>query len=100
MDVITELQEELNCERATGCRGAGAYRQAFEEMGYNRLEVLNWSSSAGDWQFIVSKDGLQWHIAEQSNNWPRAGFSYYVDTEQVFEGSADDVMEEINRIYS
>ena len=80
-------------DQMIGCN-ASSYREAAEQMGFNRVEVLNWTSSAGDWQFLVSRDGEEWQILDQSNNWPKAGFSYSL-SDEVFFGSLDDVYAQI-----
>ncbi len=67
----------------TGCHGANSYLDYAKANGYTNVEVLNWSSSAGDWQFIISKDGHEWHVLFQENNYPRAGFSHHVSDEPV-----------------
>lgn len=85
-------------EQATGCAGARSYIDFAESQGYKFLEVLDWSSSAGDWAFIVSKDGKEWHVLTQTNNYPKPGFSHSIGDE-VFVGTAEEVFEEINILY-
>lgn len=82
-------------EQATGCRGAHGYREFANSRGFNFVEVLDWTSSAGDWQFLVSKDGRWWQILCQTNNYPRAGFSYALDDE-IWEGTAEQVSNAIH----
>jgi len=48
MSIVQELVEKINAESATGCMGAGDYRQWAQEQGYKFCEVLDWTSSAGD----------------------------------------------------
>jgi len=93
-------------EQATGCGGAGDYATYAESKGYNLCEVLNWSSSAGDWQFVVSKDGKTWYILDQVNNYPRSGFTRTIsdgvdnpDWRESYEGSLDDVYKQIEAMY-
>lgn len=93
--LINTINEELVCEQATGCSSAGAFRRAFANMGYNFCTVTDWCSSAGDWNFIVSEDGYEWHLASQINNWPKGGFSYSVSEDEVYYGSSDEVLEEL-----
>lgn len=81
-------------EEATGCIGANSYRDYAKKLGYKFIEVLNWCSSAGDWQFIISKDGKLWQILDQTNNYPRIGFAHSVD-ETIYRGTSDEVLEEI-----
>ena len=82
-------------EQATGCQGVGGYRQYAANLGYTHVKVYDWTSSAGDWTFLVSKDGFEWHVMSQTNNWPRAGFEYCIDDEQVFCGTFEEVCEEL-----
>ena len=79
-------------EQSTGCRGAGGYHDFAVQNGYNQVEVLNWTSSAGDWEFLISKDGQEWRILSQTNNWPRLGFSYEI-SEEVYHGTFAEVCE-------
>lgn len=85
-------------DQMTGCN-ASSYRDAAEYMGFDRVEVLDWTSSAGDWQFLVTRDGETWQILSQDNNYPRAGFSYSL-SDECFEGTLDDVYREIELMYS
>jgi len=89
---LREYLESLTEVRAAGCSGAGGYREAFRKMGFQYLEVLDQTSSAGDWTFIVSNNKEDWHLAWQENNWPRAGFSYSIDLDTVREGTAEEAM--------
>ena len=92
--------EEQMCAQAIGCSGAGAYKRWAAAEGYPYCEVYDWTSSAGDWTFIVSKDGETWHPMFQSNNYPNAGFTRTVDTTEVYRGTADEVTQEIWNQYS
>jgi len=90
---LAECLENVTATMATGCVGAGQYREVFRQMGYAHLEVMDWTSSAGDWWFIVSEDGKSWYNAGQENRWPRSGFEYSVDKSIRVEGSAEDAVE-------
>lgn len=92
MDNIMEAEV---CDQATGVLGAGNFRKVFERMGYKQVDVLDWSSTAGDWSFIVSADGTTWHLATQENMYPHIGFKYNIDRNEVYYGSADQVIEQI-----
>jgi hypothetical protein len=72
---VAQILEERVAEEATGCSGAGGYRRWAEAQGYTHCEVWNLTSSAGDWQFLVSKNGYEWYLMEQTNNYPRPGFT-------------------------
>ncbi len=98
-DSILRLQEQQIAEQATGCRGAGGYRAWAEAQGYPQLAVIDWTSSAGDWSFIVSEDGEVWYIMYQTNNFPRSGFTWSVNLDQAFYGSEESVLEEISRMF-
>jgi hypothetical protein len=78
-------------EQATGCTGASSYRQYARDLGYKHCEVLDWTSSAGDWSFVVSKNGREWFLLWQTNNYPRPGFSHELG-DQPYYGTADEVM--------
>jgi len=86
--------EETMCEDATGCLGAGDFRKWAEQNGFPHCAVLNWTSSAGDWSFLVSADGQTWHPMYQSNNWPRPGFTRIVETETAFFGTEEEALAE------
>lgn len=83
--------------QATGCVSAGSYADFAMAKGFEYIEVLDWSSSAGDWQFIVSKDGFSWQILTQENNYPRPGFSHYLDTD-IWYGTAKEALQQINEV--
>ena len=89
---VREVLEKLSAETATGCMGAGNYRDWAREHGFPFLEVVDWTSSAGDWTFIVSIDGKHWQVMTQTNNYPRAGFSYTVVPTPVYRGNCATVL--------
>lgn len=95
MDALQQHVAEVTAAQATGCPDAGGYIQFAKDRGYTHIEVINWSSSAGDWSFIVSKDGYEWYIMCQENNWPRPGFTRTIDEPGVFYGDAEAVLQEI-----
>ena len=68
------------------------YREWAEDQGYPYCEVLDWTSSAGDWSFIISKDKNCWYIMQQTNNWPRLGFTREIDNTPYF-GTIKEVFE-------
>lgn len=91
--------EKQVCEQATGCRGSGSFRQWAEEQGYPHCEVLDWTSSAGDWSFLVSQDGEEWFVMCQTNNWPRPGFTREIDESRSFYGTAEEAAEEVWQLF-
>lgn len=58
--------------------GAGSYRKVFELLGFEKVENIETSSSAGDWTFAVCRDGF-WYPAWQTNRYPHFGYAYSVD---------------------
>jgi hypothetical protein len=98
---LMQTQEEMVAEQATGCRDAGGYRRWAEAQGYTHCEVYEWTSSAGDWTFLVSRDGEEWFIMSQENNYPRgSGFSRSVNELQPFYGAFEEVCREVEMRYA
>lgn len=54
--------------------GAGAYRQILARLGVKVYEVLDQTSSAGNWSFQTDEG-----IVFQNNRHPYHGFSYILD---------------------
>jgi hypothetical protein len=73
--------------------GAGSFRSFFKSVGCDKVEVWDWTSSAGDWVFGV-RDGPEgmWYPAFQSNRYPGHGMSYSIDRGHGFP-SWEDLME-------
>jgi hypothetical protein len=86
-------QEQIIAEQATGCVGSGDYGLWADGQGYLYCVVLDWTSSAGDWQFIVSKDGEIWYVMTQENNFPRLGYTRTIDESRPFEGTEDEALD-------
>lgn len=92
--------EETIAEQATGCLGAGGYRRWAEANGYPHCEVYEWTSSAGDWTFLVSRDGWEWFVMSQENNYPRGpGFKRHVNETMPFYGTKEEAMAEVAACY-
>ena len=86
--------EQVVAEQATGCGGAGDYRKWAAQQGYPFCEVWDWTSSAGDWTFIVSVDGTQWFPMFQTNRYPRGpGFDREVDESRPIDGTKEDAFD-------
>ena len=96
---LNQIVDSGICEQSTGCDNASGFMRYAESQGYQYCEVVDWSSSAGDWSFIVSKDFETWHPMFQENNWPRSGFTRTIDTARVFYGEPEQVLEEIAMLY-
>ena len=90
---MTGSIEAIVCEQATGCKGAGDFREWARQQGYPFCEVLNWTSSAGDWSFLVSRDGKTWHPMWQSNNYPKPGFSRIVEETVSWDGTVAEAVQ-------
>ena len=74
--------------------GAGNYSGIFTSLGFEEVEVIDWTSSAGDWTFgVKNEDG--WFMAFQENRYPYYGFKYSVS--QGYGGFAtfEDLCKEI-----
>jgi hypothetical protein len=89
-------EEQVAAEQATGCSGAGDYRIWAQQQGYEHLEVVDWTSSAGDWSFIVSQDGETWFLMMQENAHPCRGFNRTIYRDQSWEGTAEEVLQQIS----
>lgn len=98
MHAVTRVQRVIHDMeiQATGCRAVGDYRQFAKQHGFKHIEVANWASSAGDWTFIVSKDGHEWQLLQQTNNFPSPGFSYYL-SDDLYEGTVEEVLAQLAR---
>ncbi len=92
-----ELQQIIDsgmCESTTGCAGAGDFKAWAEQQGYPLVEVLDWTSSAGDWSFIVSNnEGEGWVLMTQSNNYPQRGFTRQIHENDYFDGTSEEAMD-------
>jgi hypothetical protein len=56
--------------------GSGSFRSVLSRLGFNDVEVEEWTSSAGDWVFRV-RSGLVF----QTNRYPYHGFMYTFNRE-------------------
>jgi len=104
-DRYSPSQSEANnerkhlCETATGCQGAGDFRKWAKQQGYLFCEVWDWTSSAGDWSFIVSKDRKTWYPMFQENAYPAGrGFNRTIDESQPMDGTPEEVFEFLTAI--
>ena len=68
-----ELVREGEAVEAPNAR-SGDYRAVATRLGYTKLEVEDWTSSAGDWCFRLYGKQFMW----QNNRYPLCGFSYTV----------------------
>lgn len=99
---LEAFKHRVMAPQATGCSGAAGYLDFAEEHGYRFCEIVDWTSSAGDWSMIVSKDENVWFMMYQENNWPGRGFTRVIEDEegdQCFCGSAEEVLEFIYEMW-
>jgi len=68
-DFLWELEHGRN---GVECIGAGWYdfRHALKDI-YEDVEIVDWTSSAGDWMLVFKTDNGQWHPAWQENGYPQ-----------------------------
>lgn len=65
--------------------GAGSYDKVFcDILGYDEVKVVNWTSSAGDWDFGI-REGKLWRMASQNNRYPYYGFRYCINEHDEFD---------------
>ena len=95
-EIIERLRNESMAEAATGCIGGGDYAKWASAQGYSHCLVLDSTSSAGDWRFIVSSDQQLWYLMYQDNNYPRSGFTRSINLNECYEGTGDEVLEQIS----
>lgn len=95
---LQHQSEKRICESATGCHGAGDFREWAEQQGFSFCEVYDWTSSAGDWTFIVSREGKIWYTMDQENAYPAPGFQRTIDESQPMEGTSEEVFEFLGRL--
>lgn len=55
-------------------RSAGGYRGVLRLLGFRKVEVEDWTSSAGDWCFKIQGGRFCW----QENRWPIGGYRYTI----------------------
>jgi len=55
--------------------GAGSYGEMFRRLGADSCEIVDSTSSAGDWSFALEMGG-PWRVAVQENRHPYHGFRY------------------------
>ena len=72
------------------------YYHYLRQKGYRHIVDLDMTSSAGDWTFLCSKNGRNWHMMTQENNWPGRGFTRLIDKRWdfgcLFCGSKDEAI--------
>ena len=57
---------------------AGSYRGVARRLGFKKIEVEDWTSSAGDWCFKLKGGRFMY----QTNLWPQSGFCYSIGRAQ------------------
>lgn len=69
------------------------YQEWAAKFGYVHCHYFDFTSSAGDWSFIVSKDGYVWNMMYQENRWPGVGYDRYIETADFVCGTLEEAME-------
>ena len=57
---------------------AGSYKEVARRLGFKKIEVEDWTSSAGDWCFKLKGGRFMY----QTNLWPHSGFRYSIGRAQ------------------
>jgi hypothetical protein len=63
--------------------GAGSYTELARALGWEVERVLDWTSSAGDWQILLSIPEKGQRVLVQTNRYPYHGFKYTVLSEDL-----------------
>jgi hypothetical protein len=84
------------CEDTTGYDGAGDFLEYAKKQGYPHCAVLDWSSSAGNWSFVISMEGEYWQMMYQEN---RRGFTCTIDDE-CFAGTQKEALKYFTERFS
>ena len=74
--------------------GAGSFKEIFTALGFEDVEVIDWTSSAGDWSFGV-KNEYAWFAAWQENRYPYHGFRYSISSDVMPCETFEQLCEEI-----
>ena len=77
--------------------GAGNFREVFSALGFEEVEVYDWTSSAGDWSFGV-KNEYVWFAAWQENRYPYNGFRYCISSDVMPCNTFEELVEEIESV--
>lgn len=78
-DFLYELEYSRN---GVECIGAGWYdfRHALKDI-YKAVEIVDWTSSAGDWMLAFQSDNGRWWPAWQENMCPTRGYRWSISHE-------------------
>jgi len=78
-DFLYELEYGRN---GVECIGANWYdfRHALEDI-YEAVEIVDWTSSAGDWMLAFQADNGRWYPAWQENMYPTCGYRWSISRE-------------------
>jgi len=74
--------------------GAGSYKEIFTSLGFEEIEIIDSTSSAGDWTLGV-KNCYGWFVAVQENRYPYHGFKYSISDLIVCFGTFEDLCKEV-----
>ena len=78
-DFLYELEYNRN---GVECIGAGWYdfRHALKDICED-VEIVDWTSSAGDWMLAFLADNGRWYLAWQENMYPTRGYRWSISRE-------------------
>lgn len=74
------------------------HREWAKKFGYIYCHDFDLTSSAGDWSFLVSKDGYIWTMMFQENCWPSVGFDRTIETESFTCGTLEEAEQIFERV--
>ena len=78
-DFLWELEYSRN---GVECMDAGWYGllHALQDI-YEAVEIVDWTSSAGDWMLAFQADNGRWYPAWQENMYPTRGYRWSISRE-------------------
>jgi len=68
-----------------------SYKEFASQQGFTQVEVLDWTSSSGDWDFVVSKDGTSWFLLTQRTD-NIGNKEWSIDLDRCYEGTAEQAI--------
>jgi len=65
--------------------GASTFYDVFDALGFDVVEEIDMTSSAGDWSFLLKHRKDEYYcFGYQNNAWPSYGFEYIIDLDTIF----------------